>query len=87
MPDPTTSNEANLLSTLDKSFIVGDKAIVKILKKDRGSSQPSAVPATVSQPPIPEPSIQAQQSVSVQEVDDSSKLAGTLDQGLHRLWE
>ena len=82
MPDPATSTEANLLSTLNKSFIVGDEAIVKIIKKDRGSSQPPAVPATVSQPPIPEPSIQAQQSASVQEVDDSSNLAGTSDQGL-----
>ena len=79
MPDPATSTEANLLSTLRKSFIVGDEAIVKTIKKDRGSSIPPAVPATVSKP---EPSIQAQQSASVQEVGESSNLARTLDQGL-----
>ena len=79
MLDPATTTEANLLSTMLKSSIVGDEAIVKTINKDRGSSRPPTVPATVSEP---EPSIQAQQSASVQEAGESSDLAGTSDQGL-----
>ena len=76
-PDPATTTEANLLSTMRNSFIVGNEVVVKATKKGRGTAKPQATPDPL---PQSEPSIQPQQSASVQEAGESSDLAGTSEQ-------
>ena len=77
--DPATSTEANLLSSMKNSFIVGSEAVAKATKKDRVTPLPRA---TLEPSPQPEPSVQAQQSASVQETGESLDLSGTLEKTL-----
>ena len=79
LPDPATSIEANLLSSMKNSFIVGSEAVAKATKKERVTPLPRATPEPS---PQPEPSVQAQQSASVQETGESSDLAGTSEKSL-----
>ena len=79
LPDPATTTEANLLSSMRNSFIVGNEVVAKTTKKDRVTPIPRATPVPL---PQPEPSVQAQQSASVQETGESSDLAGTSEQCL-----
>ena len=79
LPDPATSTEANLLSSMKNSFIVGSEAVAKATKKERVTPLPRATPEPS---PQPEPSVQAQQSASVQETGESSDLAGTSEKSL-----
>ena len=79
LPDPVTTTEANLLSSMRNSFIVGNEVVAKTTKKDRVTPIPRATPVPL---PQPEPSVQAQQSARVQETGESSDLPGTSEQRL-----
>ena len=79
LPDPETTIEANLLSTMKNSFIVGNEVSVRTTRKDKGTSISSATPTPL---PPPEPVNQNQQSASVQGVGTSSVLTSTSRQQL-----